>query len=227
MNEEIPYPLDSARGKILKDIVATVGNALNDSFKLGVLEGSDPSSESKNTGALFGFRAGEAQNISSEVLKFIKPDTMIGLDIGSGGNPIFPQTISIDFGTGFLGPLVQIRRDAKDLSMFTDNSLDYVFSSHCWEDFTEEEKPGVLSEWARVIKKDGFLLLLLPDEQRYRKSCKNEGIQSNLNHKDSEFSIDKTRLIVESNDYLRTHLKEHYNIPEVGGYSFFIVFKKD
>jgi len=213
--------MDIARNELLKEAVVAMHGVLNKSFQLGLSEGANPS-----TGALYGFRAGEASAVVSEVQKFVDPQNMIGLDIGSDGNPIFPQTISVDYGSGWLGPLIQIHRDSKDLSMFTDASLDYVFSSHCWEDFTEEEKPKVLVEWIRVLKKGGFLILLLPDEQRYRANCAKEGTGSNPAHKDANFSMDKTRAIIQADDCLRTSLKETYSIPTVGIYSFFIVFTK-
>jgi len=215
-------PLETTRNDLLKETVITIQGALNKSFLLGLTEGTNP-----NSGILCGFKLGESSEIVSEVSKFINPRHMNGLDIGSGGNPIFPQAISIDNGSGLLGPLIQIHNDARNLSMFNDSSLDYVFSSHCWEDFTENEKPIVLTEWIRVIKKGGFLMLYLPDESRYRASCAIENIQPNIHHKDVNFNLDKTRSIIQSDDYLRVTLKEIYSIPSSGAYSFFIVFTKN
>lgn len=220
-----PYTLNDIHGDVPKETATILVNALNEAFNKGYSEGAIAP---RNTGSevVVQYRMGESSAVVSEVLNFINPLHMNGLDIGSGGSPIFPQTMSMDFNRGFLGSLIQVHGDAKDLSLFNDCSLDYVFSSHCWEDFTEEEKPTVLSEWVRTIKTNGFLMLLLPDEKRYRASCANNGTGSNPNHKDLDFSMDKTRIIIQSNEYLKAHLTEIHNVPEVGGYSFFMVFKK-
>lgn len=167
----------------------------------------------------------EAEAVVEEVKKFINPLTMNGIDIGSSGSPIFPQTISLDINPS--SGLLQWRGDARDLSFLRDGVLDYVFSSHCWEDFTEVEKTQVLGEWVRVLKTGGYLMLLLPDEHRYRACCQREGHPSNPAHKDKDFSLEKTRSIIHVvNGFLNPKiLDEVYAISEVGEYSFFIVLK--
>ena len=135
---------------------------------------------------------GEEQAVKDEVLKYINPYMVNGVDIGGGGSPIFPQAINIDEQQ--FPSTVQWHGDARDLSFFRDGVLDYVFSSHCWEDFDSEEKPKILAEWVRVLKPDGYLFLLLPDEQRYRASCLKNNSKANPNHKDPDFGLEKTRL---------------------------------
>lgn len=166
---------------------------------------------------------GEAFLIRDEVLKFIKKD-MNGLDIGSGGAPIIPQAISMNFVTGHFTDNVQLRGNAKNLEWFKDGCLDYVFSSHCFEDFLPEEKTSVFREWVRVLKKGGKLLLYLPDEQTYRNYCALVGSQRNLDHTDSTFSLNTLRRLVQDN--CKDIVKEVYTIEHHATYSFFVVYEK-
>ena len=98
-----------------------------------------------------------------------------GLDIGYGGDPITETAITLDQEHRYSheGNHPQnLVADAAVLSMFADDALDYVYSSHCIEDF--EDTAGVLREWLRIVKRRGYLCLLFPDERVYRiksKTC--------------------------------------------------------
>lgn len=166
---------------------------------------------------------GEAFLIRSEVLKFINKD-MNGVDIGSGGAPIIPQAISMNFITGHFTDNVQLRGDARDLKWFKDGSLDYVFSSHCYEDFDPNEKDRVFLEWTRVLKKGGKLMLYLPDERVYRAHCAKHGQLRNLDHADPTFSLETLRNMV--NKDFTGKVKEIFSIPQHATYSFFVVYEK-
>lgn len=164
---------------------------------------------------------GETGKIEKEALKFISPE-MNGLDIGSGGAPILLQAIGID--REYPAPYseyVHLKGDAGDLYWFKNNCMDYIFSSHCLEDF--EDKAEVLREWIRVLKEGGLLLLYLPDEKIYRELCKKRGQPNNLAHKDAEFSLKKLRKIVEDNNL---PIDEIYCLESHGEYCFFIVYTK-
>jgi predicted SAM-dependent methyltransferase len=50
-----------------------------------------------------------------------------------------------------------------DLSMFEDNSVDLIYSSHSFEYFDRFEAKNVLNEWNRVLKTGGKLRLAVPD----------------------------------------------------------------
>ena len=164
----------------------------------------------------------ESGRIKEEVRKFIN-EKMNGLDIGSGGAPIFIQSISLDKKfEGRLSNLIQLKGDARDLYWFKDEVLDYVFSSHCLEDFSDKEKPGILKEWTRVIKIKGYLILYLPNEQKYREYCNRQNAERNVNHKDINFDIFKLRLITNT----MPNLKEIYSIEHHESYSFFTVYRK-
>lgn len=83
-----------------------------------------------------------------------------GLDLGcADARPHdWMHGIDIQPGTGNKGPN-QIM-DARDLSLFSDKSHDFVFSSYLLNEL--EDKGKVLAEWWRVIKDDGYLILFLP-----------------------------------------------------------------
>ena len=84
-----------------------------------------------------------------------------GLDLGCGSaHKINESAIGVDRG---LEGVVNLAGDVKNLYWFKEGVLDYVFSSHCLEDFAyPEEAAEVLKEWLRVIKPEGFLVLYLP-----------------------------------------------------------------
>jgi predicted SAM-dependent methyltransferase len=92
-----------------------------------------------------------------------------GIDIGFGGDKIVPTAIGVDLEypyacTGI--DEVQLGCDARKLHYFNNEVLDYVYSSHTLEDFSNTVK--VLKEWFRVIKKGGRLILVLPNEEKYQ-----------------------------------------------------------
>lgn len=165
------------------------------------------------------FDMGETPIIRDEVLKIIKP-TMNGLDLGSAGCPVIPQAISVDRANGHFTDMVQYRCDVSRLSWLTDASMDYVYSSHCLEDFPPEQLPYILAEWCRVIKPGGYLMLYLPNEQKYRRHCLARGAQRNLDHKDPNFSH-KTVLA-----NVPRGMRNIKTIENHAAYSFFIVFQK-
>ncbi len=58
---------------------------------------------------------------------------------------------------------VHYLRPIEDLSIFSDDSVDFIYASHCLEHFSYRKVTTVLKEWARVLKKGGFLRLSVPD----------------------------------------------------------------
>lgn len=92
-----------------------------------------------------------------------------GLDIGCGPFKPFQHFIGVDsgkdiklFGTAMDPDIVC---DATEMPLFTDESMDFVFSSHTLEHIKEHEK--ALKEWWRIIKQDGYLVLYLPHRDFY------------------------------------------------------------
>ena len=120
--------------------------------------------------------------------------TGTGLDLGFGGSVIVPTAITIDRPEGQLGRPVLLNAhptnivgEADGLGWFTDNSLEYVFSSHLLEDF--EDTGAVLREWLRVIKPGGHLVLFLPDQKTYVDYCAKNHSLPNGAHKHDDFSL--------------------------------------
>jgi predicted SAM-dependent methyltransferase len=148
-----------------------------------------------------------------------------GIDVGFGGDPITESALRMDFETPYArtgAASVQLGGDCRNLKWFRDNVLDYVYSSHVLEDFSEREAADILREWTRVLKNGGRLILLLPDQQRYLAHCREKNEVPNSHHAIDNFSAKYVCEIakqipelslVESNDNL-------------GDYSFYVVFQK-
>ena len=102
------------------------------------------------------------------------------LDLGCGPSPVWPSAIAVDNGGVFGRQTAGVRADVSDLSMFADESMDGVFSSHVLEDFERERVPAILAEWARVLKVGGHLCLYVPSGNLYPR-CGQPG--ANRDHK--------------------------------------------
>jgi ubiquinone/menaquinone biosynthesis C-methylase UbiE len=77
---------------------------------------------------------------------------------------------------------------------FRDNVLDYVYSSHLLEDFIDTKT--VLTEWLRVLKPGGRLIVFCPDEQIYREHCRRTKQPYNTQHKVDDFSLNKVKSVL-------------------------------
>jgi len=85
----------------------------------------------------------------------------VGINIHLGCGPVNHKSfINID---GFPFPHVHYIRDISNLSVFSNNSVDLIYASHCLEHFHYSEVENVLKEWQRVLKKGGVLRLSVPD----------------------------------------------------------------
>lgn len=80
-----------------------------------------------------------------------------GLDIGFGNDLVLPDCYGWEFCNG----------NAQYLREVEDESFDYVHSSHCIEHMVDVRI--ALKNWFRVVKKEGYLLLLLPHRELYEK----------------------------------------------------------
>jgi len=74
-----------------------------------------------------------------------------GIDIGAGHWPL-PNSIPVD---PYRGPGKNLL-----LEKFEDNSLDYIFSSHCLEHI--ENWKDELNKWIRKLRINGIIFLYLP-----------------------------------------------------------------
>lgn len=97
-----------------------------------------------------------------------------GIDVGCGGQKIHPEAIGIDIvpkgEKGVFGSQRKVISQADiwasgdNLFMFKNNELDYVVASHNLEHYQDPIK--TLIEWKRVLKTEGILGLVLPDDRK-------------------------------------------------------------
>ena len=87
-----------------------------------------------------------------------------GIDIGAGNNLISPKdypnitsVVNWDLPMG----------DAQYLNGCKDDIFDFVHSSHCLEHMVDPEI--ALSNWIRVCKNGGYLIITVPDEEMYER----------------------------------------------------------
>lgn len=85
-----------------------------------------------------------------------------GLDLGHGGDKIRKEAVGVDF---FKQADNDVVSDVRNLSDFADETVDYVYSSHCLEDLEDTE--GALREWLRPLRVKGHLVLYLPHKAWY------------------------------------------------------------
>ena len=84
-----------------------------------------------------------------------------GVDIGCGTNRISNAIVSLDQQPDPRYAHAQFVWDCQRIDIFSSNSLDFIFSSHCLEDF--EDIHGVFFNWWEKLKvTDGLMILLLP-----------------------------------------------------------------
>jgi|SRR5882757_1265643 len=151
----------------------------------------------------------------------------IGLDLGFGGDKITPNAISFDTDPPYtrVGGDKQIMKgDCCNLSMFCDNSLDFIYQSHLAEDFEWQRLIPIISEWRRVIKPGGYLVNCNPDEAVYRAHCQaNDPTVYNLAHKNADWNLQtfKDKVISKTGSW-----EIVYECPLIDAYSFHLALRK-
>lgn len=116
----------------------------------------------------------------------------LGMDIGFGGDPIVQDAITVDLPQPYtrVGSAPQVlAMDARHLQGVCSACMDYVYSSHLLEDFSWHEIQVAITEWRRVLKPGGVLVLCCPDERVYREHCARRGEAPNEHHKIGDFSL--------------------------------------
>ena len=63
-----------------------------------------------------------------------------GLDLGCGQYKAYPHMIGVDMGNHWTTMGANIISDCADLSLFSDKSMDFVFSSHLLEHMPKPKK---------------------------------------------------------------------------------------
>lgn len=94
-----------------------------------------------------------------------------GVDVGCGFRKTHPDAIGVDWvGKGELGKAgnakgkvseADIKAKGDNLKMFKNNSLDYVVARHNLEHYHKPER--TLREWLRVLKRGGYLGIVVPN----------------------------------------------------------------
>jgi predicted SAM-dependent methyltransferase len=102
-----------------------------------------------------------------------------GIDIGAGSDPLgeyaefFPQMKncrSWDIDDG----------DAQLMASVEDASVDFVHSSHCLEHMVDAHI--ALSNWLRILKPNGYLVCIVPDEDLYEQGVFPSSFNSDHKH---------------------------------------------
>jgi ubiquinone/menaquinone biosynthesis C-methylase UbiE len=144
-----------------------------------------------------------------------------GCDIGFGGDKIKKTDCDgIDYATPYAytgKDKVNIACDVmKEPIPVSDNTYDYVYTSHLIEDF--ENTTMALKEFIRILKNQGHLILVFPDQKVYEAHCIKTGQPLNSHHvhanMGSAFMIDRLN---ELNDIsyeilLKSDLEIDYNV---------------
>jgi SAM-dependent methyltransferase len=101
-----------------------------------------------------------------------------GIDIGCGPDPVSPDVRRFDVHDG----------DANDITRYVAETFDFVYSSHCLEHM--RDVPAALAGWWTLVKPNGVLWVIVPDEDLYE-----QGVfpsRFNSDHK-ATFTISKAK----------------------------------
>lgn len=124
-----------------------------------------------------------------------------GIDVGCGTNRLSMEILAIDQQPDRRYSHCDLVHDCATLDgikpfdfsgkkyEFIDNEFDFIFSSHCLEDFENIE--SVFYAWWRKLKPDGFMILLLPDMEggRYAKVGEPNGNPSHRSNVGKNFML--------------------------------------
>ncbi len=123
-------------------------------------------------------------------------------------------------------PHIHYKSSIDNLSMFEDNSVELIYSSHSFEYFDRKNAVDVLKEWRRVLKPGATLRLAVPDFDQlihiYRKTGKLEKILgplygrmeintetgSQILYHKTVYSFDSLKELLEENGFNNVHRYE-------------------
>ena len=109
----------------------------------------------------------------------------LGCDIGFGGDKVKKQNC---LGIDYPQPYAYTGKDKVDIACdvmnekipVADNHFDYVYTSHLIEDFVDTI--AALKEFVRILKSEGNLILVFPDQVKYEEYCIKTGQPVNTHH---------------------------------------------
>jgi len=155
-----------------------------------------------------------------------------GADLGCGCAKIVEEAIGVEFtfydqpeqaklydGENYFGHDLNL-----GLPMFLTGELDYIYSSHVLEDFTDPEVK--LTEWSRVVKSGGRLVLVLPHGDFYPKAGTPE---ANAAHKMDWWENTLIQMVIDLNLPLEieaVYPPTWFKDQGVDTWSFAVVFRK-
>lgn len=112
-----------------------------------------------------------------------------GVDIGSQGDPVVPWAIQLEqpaekfkvyCGGMELPETINWQGEARDLP-FKEGVLDWIYCSHVIEDWDQKTWPKIFGDWAKCLKRGGYLILLVPEFVRWNDAIK-RGQTPNCSH---------------------------------------------
>lgn len=131
----------------------------------------------------------ETSSVKHIILPYIEKDCY-GIDIGFGGDLIREDFVSCDLPVpygDYEGYKIDIPCDVSQGIPVKDNTFDVVYSSHLIEDFENTEE--ILKEFIRILKDQGTLILVFPDQKKYEENCKLHGTIPNAAHKIKDMGL--------------------------------------
>lgn len=150
------------------------------------------------------------------------------IDVGCGNRKTSDNCIGVDIlpkgQLGWNGCMFNVKSVADictsgdKLSMFDDESLDFVVARHNLEHYVDIFK--TLFEWKRVLKKGGLLIVILPDEEGLRKVGK-RGILLDNTHEHS-FTKQSFKTLIELFNFTVVRLQ-----TVIQNWSFICVGRKE
>jgi ubiquinone/menaquinone biosynthesis C-methylase UbiE len=116
-----------------------------------------------------------------------------GCDIGFGGDKVMKTNCD---GIDFPQPYTYTGKDKVDIGVdvinneipVPDNTYDYVYTSHLIEDFADTK--DALRKFIRILKNEGNLILVFPDQPVYAEYCRKLGIPMNPYHVHADMGYD-------------------------------------
>ena len=138
------------------------------------------------------------------------------LDVGCGKYKTFPHWIGVDSGQVWGKHHADVPiENAQSLDLFAGQSCDAIFSSHLLEHINYEMVPKTLTDWCRVIKPGGHLMLYLPDEDTYPKvgeKYANPDHKWNVNYDKVVAAMEKTNRGWDLIDYQVRNEQDEYSL---------------
>lgn len=154
-----------------------------------------------------------------------------GMDVGAGGDRIVPHAWTFDMPTPYTSvgnERQQLLGDCREFPFLADNALDWLFASHVLEDFSYPDLVDIITEWRRVLKPGGLLVINCPDQQRFlahvARVKEEHGVDvNNLAHFEQSFSLQN---FIEKVLNHTGPWEAVFTEPEAGVYSWYLTVRK-